>query len=149
VDSISYKTKYANKQTIYKEWFVLDASSQPLGRLASQVAFMMRGKHKPSFTPHVDCGDHVIVINAEKVYLSGNKTYKKEYITYSGYPGGLKKKSSRELGVSNVKRIIEHAVKGMLPKNRLGRKLFDNLHVCPGPVHQYLAQKPKEITLKY
>ena len=146
---ISYKTKYANKQSVDKQWFILDASSQPLGRLASQVAFLIRGKHKPCFTPHVDCGDHIIVLNAEKVYFSGNKERKKEYVTYSGYPSGLKKATPKEIKLSNPKRIIEHAVKGMLPKNRLGRVLFNSLHVCEGSLHKYAAQQPKEITLKY
>jgi large subunit ribosomal protein L13 len=149
VDYISYKTKYANKQSVNKQWVVVDASSQTLGRLASQVAYMIRGKHKPDFTPHVDGGDHVIVLNAGKVSLSGNKWVKKEYYTYSGYPGGVKKATPKEVQVVNYKRVIEHAVKGMLPKNRLGRRLFHNLHVCEGNVHQHMAQKPNEITLKY
>lgn len=149
MDYISYKTKYANKQSINKQWVVVDASSQTLGRLASQVAYMVRGKHKPGFTPHVDCGDHVIVLNADKVFLSGNKWIKKEYCTYSGYPGGLKKATPKEVRATNPKRIIEHAIKGMLPKNRLGRRLFQNLHVCEGHVHQYTAQKPSEVMLKY
>ncbi|WP_339044763.1 50S ribosomal protein L13 [Cardinium endosymbiont of Tipula unca] len=149
MDYISYKTKYANKQGVDKQWIVVDASSKTLGRLASQIAYMIRGKHKPSFTPHVDCGDHVIVLNADKISLSGNKWVKKEYVTYSGYPGGVKKTTPRELKAAHPKRIIEHAVKGMLPKNRLGRRLFHNLHVCEGHVHQYAAQKPSQVMLKY
>lgn len=146
---ISYKTKYANKQSVNKQWVVIDASSQPLGRLASQVAYIIRGKHKPDFTPHVDGGDNVIILNAGKIALSGNKWVKKVYTTYSGYPGGLKLATPQEVQATNPKRVIEHAVKGMLPKNRLGRRLFHNLHVCEGSVHPYSAQKPTLITLKY
>lgn len=149
MDYISYKTKYSNKQQLTKQWVVVDASSQLLGRLASQVAYRIRGKHRPDFTPHVDCGDHVIVLNADKIEMSGNKWTKKEYISYTGYPGGVKKASPQEVKAINPKRIIEHAVKGMLPKNRLGRRLFHNLHVCLGTLHPYAAQKPQNITLKY
>jgi len=149
VDYISYKTKYANKQGINKQWVVVDASSQPLGRLASQVAYLIRGKHKSNFTPHLDGGDHVIVLNAGQVALSGNKWVKKVYTTYSGYPGGVKRATPQEVQASNPKRIIEHAVKGMLPKNRLGRRLLHNLHVCASSVHPYAAQQPTAITLKY
>ncbi len=149
MDYISYKTKYANKQSINKQWVVVDASSQPLGRLASQVAYIIRGKHKSDFTPHVDGGDHVIVLNAGKIALSGNKWVKKTYTTYSGYPGGLKRATPQEVQAAHPKRVIERAVKGMLPKNRLGRKLFHNLHVCEGAIHPYAAQKPTSITLKY
>jgi len=149
VDYISYKTEYTSKQRVNKQWVVVDASAQTLGRLASQVAYRIRGKHRPDFTPHVNGGDQVIVLNADKIVLSGNKWIKKEYVTYSGYPGGVKKATPREVQAVNPKRIIEHAVKGMLPKNRLGRRLLHNLHVCVGPVHPYVAQKPSEITLKY
>lgn len=149
VDFISYRTQYINKQTVDKQWVVVDASQQKLGRLASQVAYMMRGKDKPSFSPHVDGGTHVIVLNAEKIALSGNKWNKKVYLTYSGYPGGLKKATPKEVCAVHPKQIIERAVRGMLPKNRLGRKLFHNLHVCEGPMHPYAAQKPSERTLKY
>ncbi|MCT4696820.1 MAG: 50S ribosomal protein L13 [Candidatus Cardinium sp.] len=149
MDYISYKTKYANKQSINKQWVVVDASFQPLGRLASQLAYLIRGKHKPDFTPHVDGGDHVIVLNADKIAVSGNKSVKKIYTTYSGYPGGLKRATFQEVHVAHPKRVVEHAVKGMLPKNRLGRRLLHNLHVCEGSVHPYAAQKPTSITLKY
>ena len=149
MDYISYKTKYANKQSVNKQWVVVDASSQPLGRLASQVAYLIRGKHKPDFTPHVDGGDHVIVLNAAKIALSGNKWVKKTYTTYSGYPGGLKRATPKEVQAVRPKHVIEHAVKGMLPKNRLGRRLFHNLHVCEGGAHPFAAQKPTPITLKY
>lgn len=145
----NYKTRYANKQSVSKQWVVVDASSQPLGRLASQVAYLIRGKHKPDFTPHVDGGDHVVILNADKVALSGNKWTKKIYTTYSGYPGGLKRATPQEVQASNPKRVIEHAVKGMLPKNRLGRRLFHNLHVCAGSAHPYVAQQPRDLTLKY
>ena len=149
MDYISYKTKYANKQNVSKQWVVIDAASQTLGRLASQVAYMIRGKHRASFTPHVDCGDHVIVLNADKIALSGNKWIKKEYTTYSGYPGGVKKTTPREVQHIQPARIIERAVKGMLPKNKLGRRLFHNLHVCQGEVHPYAAQQPSVMMLKY
>lgn len=147
MDFISYKTKYVNKQTVDKQWVVVDATQQRLGRLASRVAYMMRGKDKPSFSPHVDNGTHVIVLNAEKIALSGKKWNDKTYVTYSGYPGGVKKETPKEVCADQPKKIIERAVRGMLPKNRLGRKLFHNLHVCEGSVHPYAAQKPSERTL--
>ena len=148
VDHTSYKTTAANQQSVQKEWVLVDADAQTLGRLASQVASMIRGKHKPSFTPHVDCGDNVIIINAEKVRLTGEKWDKKEYVSHTGYPGGQKTTTPRKLQAKFPTRIIEHAVKGMLPKNRLGRRLFHNLFVYAGPAHAHAAQKPKKITLK-
>lgn len=146
---ISYKTSYLNKQCVNKDWFVVDASLYRLGRLASQVAYIIRGKHKPSFTPHVDCGDHVVVINAEKVGLSGKKWDRKLYRTYTGYPGGLKSAALKQMSSVHPERVIEHAVRGMLPKNRLGRAMFRNLHVCRGDTHKYVAQKPSELKLRY
>ncbi len=148
VDHISYKTKSVNRENVQKEWILVDAEKQALGRLASQVAAMIRGKHKPSFTPHVDCGDNVIVINADKIHLTGKKYNKKRYISHTGYPGGQRTVTPRQLKERFPLRIIEHAVKGMLPKNRLGRKLFHNLFVYAGPEHEHAAQKPKNITLK-
>jgi large subunit ribosomal protein L13 len=148
VDYISYKTKSINRESAQKEWVLVDASAQTLGRLSSQVAAMIRGKHKPSFTPHVDCGDTVIVINADKVRLTGEKWDKKQYISHTGYPGGQKTITPRQLQAKFPARIIEHAVKGMLPKNRLGRRLFHNLFVYTGPEHDHTAQQPKSITLK-
>lgn len=148
MDTLSYKTVSANKNTVEKEWVVVDASNMVLGRFISQVAMVLRGKHKPSFTPHVDCGDNVIVINAEKVRLTGNKMQKKEYIWHTGYPGGQRRRTAREVMEKDPRRIIEYAVKGMLPKNRLGRELFRNLHVYVGSEHPHEAQQPKELKLK-
>ncbi|MDD9139753.1 MAG: 50S ribosomal protein L13 [Candidatus Cardinium sp.] len=149
MDCISYKTKYISKQHIARQWVVVDATAQTLGRLASQLAYRMRGKHRPDFSPHVEGGDHIIVLNADKIVLSGNKWENKTYVTYSGYPGGVKKVTPKEVQRVNPKRMVEHAIKGMLPKNRLGRRLFHNLHVFLGSVHPYAAQKPSEVSLKY
>lgn len=148
VDHTSYKTESVNRESTQKEWILVDAEKQTLGRLASQVAAMIRGKHKPSFTPHVDCGDNVIVINADKIHLTGEKRDKKQYISHTGYPGGQRTVTPRQLQEKFPTRIIEYAVKGMLPKNRLGRKLFHNLFVYAGPEHDHTAQKPKNIALK-
>ena len=147
MDTLSFKTVSANKATVKKEWFVIDASGQVLGRLASTVARILRGKHKPNFTPHVDCGDNVIVINAEKVILTGEKMNEKEYIRHSGYPGGQSVRTAKEILVKFPERLVEHAVKGMLPKNRLGRSIYKNLKVVVGPTHKYDAQQPKLIDL--
>jgi len=148
VNTLSYKTISANKETVNKEWVLVDAEGEILGRLASKVAMMLRGKHKPEFTPHVDCGDNVIVINAEKVVLSGNKMADKVYISHSGYPGGQKVINAEALLEKKPFALVEKAVKGMLPKNRLGSKLFNNLHVFEGSKHTHEAQKPKKINLK-
>ncbi|HPR32082.1 MAG TPA: 50S ribosomal protein L13 [Prolixibacteraceae bacterium] len=147
MNSLSYKTVSANKATVNKEWVVVDAEGQVLGRLASKVAKIIRGKHKTNFTPHVDCGDNVIVINAEKVVLTGQKMDDKEYVRYSGYPGGQTVQTPKEILKKYPERLIEKAVKGMLPKNRLGSELFRNLKVVVGPDHKYEAQKPKVIDL--
>jgi large subunit ribosomal protein L13 len=143
----SYKTKSANSTTIKKEWLLIDAKDQLLGRLSSRIAKLLRGKHKPNFTPHIDCGDNVIVINAEKVKLSGNKMTQKQYVRYSGYPGGQKAVTVEQTMKKDPRKVIEHAVKGMLPKNRLGNKLFRNLHVYVGEEHKQEAQKPKTINI--
>jgi large subunit ribosomal protein L13 len=148
VNTLSYKTVSANKATVEKEWVLVDAEGQTLGRLASVVAMMLRGKHKPSFTPHVDCGDNVIVINAEKVTLTGEKMTGKEYIRHTGYPGGQKIVKANELMKKQPVKMVEYAVKGMLPKNRLGSAIFRNLYVYAGPDHKHEAQKPKLIDLK-
>ncbi|MEZ5103713.1 MAG: 50S ribosomal protein L13 [Draconibacterium sp.] len=148
MDTLSYKTISANKATANKEWVVIDAEGQVLGRLASEVAKILRGKNKPSFTPHVDCGDNVIVVNAEKVVLTGKKMSDKVYIRHSGYPGGQRSETATEILARFPERIVEKAVKGMLPKNKLGRKLYTNLHVVVGPEHKYEAQKPKVVELK-
>jgi len=148
VNTLSYKTVSANKATVEKEWVLVDAEGQTLGRLASVVALMLRGKHKTSFTPHVDCGDNVIVINAEKVALTGTKMTDKEYIRHTGYPGGQRIVKADALMKKNPTRLVEYAVKGMLPKNRLGNAIFKNLYVYEGPEHKHEAQKPKSIDLK-
>jgi len=147
VDTLSYKTISANKATVKKEWLVIDAEGQVLGRLASKVAFILRGKHKPDFTPHVDCGDNVIVINAEKVKLTGNKLTQKEYVRHSGYPGGQSTQNPEDILKKYPERLVEKAVKGMLPKNRLGSELFRNLKVVIGSEHKHEAQKPRVIDL--
>lgn len=149
MDSISYKTEYVNKATTSRQWVVVDAGAQSLGRLTSQVASILRGKHKPHFTPHVACGDHVIVLNADKIALSGDKLDKKAYIRYSGYPGGTKRTTPKKLQGTHPRRIIEHAIKGMLPKNKLGRRLFHQLYIYSGTIHPHGAQKPKILTLQY
>ncbi|SFC88694.1 50S ribosomal protein L13 [Algibacter pectinivorans] len=148
MDTLSYKTISANKATATKEWVLVDAEGQALGRLASKVAKLIRGKHKPNFTPHVDCGDNVIVINAEKITLSGNKWTDKSYIRHTGYPGGQKSLTATELYGKDPARVVEKAVKGMLPKNKLGAALFRNLTVVVGTEHAHAAQKPKAINLE-
>ncbi len=148
MNTLSYKTVSANKATVEKEWVLVDAEGQTLGRLASVVALMLRGKHKTSFTPHVDCGDNVIVINAEKITMTGAKMTDKEYIRHTGYPGGQRIVKADELMKKHPTRMIEYAVKGMLPKNRLGSAIFRNLYVYEGPEHKHEAQQPKLIDLK-
>jgi large subunit ribosomal protein L13 len=145
VDTLSYKTISANKATVQKDWVVVDAENQILGRLCSEIAKIIRGKHKASYTPHVDCGDQVIVINAEKIRLTGKKMTDKVYIRHTGYPGGQRFATPREVLAKNPRGVVEAAVKGMLPKNRLGRSLFNNLFVYAGSEHPHAAQQPKEI----
>ncbi len=147
MDALSYKTVSANKATVTKEWVLVDANDVVLGRLASKVAKILRGKYKPSYTPHVDCGDNVIIINAEKVRLTGNKLKDKIYLSHSGYPGGQKLQNPEELFAKYPERVIEKAIKGMLPKNRLGSKIYGNLRVYVGAEHQQEAQNPKVIDL--
>ncbi|WP_297702917.1 50S ribosomal protein L13 [uncultured Eudoraea sp.] len=147
MDTLSYKTKSANKNTVEKQWLLVDAEGQTLGRLASKVAKILRGKYKPYFTPHVDCGDNVVIVNAEKIQLSGNKWEDKTYTRYTGYPGGQRSTTARELLEKNPASIIEKAVKGMLPKNKLGAEMFRNLRVYAGTDHDQEAQKPKAINL--
>ncbi len=147
MDTLSYKTVSANKATVTKEWVLVDATDEVLGRLASKVAKILRGKNKPSFTPHVDCGDNVIIINAEKVRLTGNKLKDKTYVSHSGYPGGQRIQTPAELLSKYPERVIEKAVKGMLPKNRLGSKIYGNLKVYVGSEHKQEAQNPKVIDL--
>ena len=141
----SYKTISANSKTVNKEWVLVDAAKLPLGRTASIVAALLRGKHKTNFTPHVDCGDNVIVINAEKIELSGDKWSQKQYISHTGYPGGQRIITADKLHQKNNIKLVEKAVKGMLPKNKLGSELYRNLKVFPGSEHSHEAQKPKLI----
>ncbi|AXE18932.1 50S ribosomal protein L13 [Runella rosea] len=146
MDTLSYKTVSANSATVQKDWIVVDANGEILGRLASQIAKILRGKHKPYFTPHVDCGDNVIVINADKIRLTGKKMTDKEYVRHTGHPGGQRFATPREIMEKHPHRVVEMAVKGMLPKNRLGRRIFTNLYVYAGGEHPHSAQQPKEIT---
>lgn len=147
MNTLSYKTISANKATVTKEWVVVDAEGHNLGRLASKVAMLLRGKYKPSYTPHVDCGDNVIVINAEKINLTGNKMDDKTYIRHTGYPGGQRVLTAKVVQAKNPAALVEKAVKGMLPKNKLGAQLFRNLSVTVGDAHKHEAQKPKTINL--
>ena len=147
MNTLSYKTVSANKATVSKEWVVVDADGQTLGRLASKIAKLIRGKHKPNFTPHVDCGDNVVVINAEKINLTGKKWTDKSYIRHTGYPGGQRSLTATEMFQKDPTRLLEKAVKGMLPKNILGSALFRNLYVFAGSEHNHEAQSPKAINL--
>lgn len=146
MDSKSYRTQYLNKDSIQKNWFVADADGKTLGRFSSEIAKVLRGKNKASFTPHLDCGDYVIVINSDNIKLTGNKWKDKKYVTHSGYPGGQKITSPAQIKErKSSKFIVEKAVKGMLPKNRLGRQLFRNLFVYEDNNHPHDGQKPKEL----
>lgn len=147
MDTLSYKTISANKNTVNKEWIVVDASNQILGRLASKVAYVLRGKHKTNFTTHVDCGDNVIIINAEQVVLTGQKVDEKEYVRHTGYPGGQRFTTPTQLLKKNPNEIIEHAVKRMLPRNRLGSAILKNLHVYAGSQHPHAGQAPKNFDI--
>ena len=145
MNTLSYKTVSANKATADKQWVLVDADGQTLGRLASEIAKVIRGKHKPNYTPHVDCGDNVVVINAEKINLTGKKWTDKSYIRHTGYPGGQRSLTATELFGKDPARLVEKAVKGMLPKNTLGATLFRNLYVYSGSEHKHEAQNPKTI----
>ena len=147
MNTLSYKTVSANAASVEKNWVVVDAEGQTLGRLASKVALLIIGKRKPNYTPHVDCGDNVIIVNAEKVVLSGNKMTDKTYVWHTGYPGGQRTTNPEQIMAKFPERIVEKAVKGMLPKNRLGAELFRNLHVYAGPEHKNEAQKPTAINI--
>ena len=142
----SYKTKFANAQTYEREWFVVDAKDKTLGRLATQIANILRGKHKATYTPHFDAGDYVVVINANQIHLSGNKWDQKNYISYTGYPGGQRTINAKDLNVKKPIAIVENAVRGMLPKNRLGRDMFRKLFVYEGADHPHAAQKPQTLS---
>lgn len=141
------KTYFATNENIEQKWYVVDASGKVLGRLATQIAKYLRGKHKPEFTPHADAGDYIVVINADKVKVTGKKEQDKVYYTHSGYPGGLKETTYDKLKAKDATRIIEIAVKGMLPKNPLGRDMFRKLKVYTGAEHPHTAQQPIEINL--
>ena len=147
MDSLSYKTISANASTVEKEWVLIDASNEVLGRLCSQVAKILRGKHKPCYTPHTDCGDYVIVINADKVKLTGNKLTDKVYVRHTGYPGGQRFATPADYLSKKPQFVIEKAVRGMLPKTRLGDAIFKNLKVYAGAEHPHTAQTPKTIKL--
>jgi large subunit ribosomal protein L13 len=140
-----YRTVSAKKETVEKNWVLVDAKGQVLGRLASGIARVIRGKHKTNFTPHMDCGDHVVVVNASSVRMTGRKFSRRVILTHSGYPGGQKEQTPLEIRAKNPARLVEHAVRGMLPKNRLGRTLFRSLHVYAGPEHPHEAQQPTTI----
>jgi large subunit ribosomal protein L13 len=147
VDTLSYKTISANSATVNKEWVVVDAKGQHLGRFASKVAKLLRGKYKPNFTPHVDCGDNVIIVNADKVVLTGNKWTDRIYLSYTGFPGGQKANTPAGLLKKGSDRLFKKVVKGMLPKNRLGAKLLSNLYIYDGVEHKHEAQQPKSIDI--
>lgn len=144
---LSYKTVSVNKENANKKWYVIDAEGQILGRLATEVAMILRGKKKACYTPHSDCGDNVIIINAEKIILTGNKMDEKYYVRYTGYPGGQRVRSVKEQLKRKPIAVIEHAVKGMLPKNKLGDAIFKNLYVYEGPEHKQQAQQPIELKI--
>ena len=147
MNTLSYKTVSANKATADKQWIVVDAEGHNLGRLSTKVAMLLRGKYKPSYTPHVDCGDNVIVINAEKINLTGNKLDDKTYIRHTGYPGGQRSLTARVMQQKNPALLVEKAIKGMLPKNKLGAELFRNLNVYVGSEHKHAAQSPRTVNL--
>ena len=147
MDTLSYKTVSANKDTVNKEWVVVDAEGQTLGRMSSIVAKFLRGKYKPNYTPHVDCGDNVIVINASKINLTGKKWDAKSYIRHTGYPGGQRSLTAKELYSKDPARLVENAVKGMLPKNKLGRKMIKKLKIYNNNEHPHKAQNPLEVEL--
>ncbi len=142
-------TSYVQKkETIERKWYVIDAEGKPLGRIASKAAHVLRGKHKATYTPNVDCGDYIIIINAEKALLTGNKLDKKIYYNHSGYPGGLRERTAREMQERYPVEMVERAVKGMLPKNRLGRQMYKKLFVYAGSTHPHMAQKPEVMEVK-
>ncbi len=147
MNTLSYRTLSGNKETADKKWFIVDAEGQTVGRMASKIAKVIRGKYKTCYTPHADCGDNVIVINAEKVAFSGTKLVDKEYVRFSGYPGGQRFTTAEEMLRKHPERLIEKAVKGMLPKNTLGRQLYRNLKVYTGTTHKHEAQTPELLNL--
>ncbi len=142
----SYKTQSANSQTIEKKWFTVDGENQIVGRLASRIASRLRGKHKTSYTPHVDCGDHIIILNAGKVIFTANKEESKEYVSHTGYPGGQKITTPARMRAKDPLKIIHMAIKRMLPKNKLSRQVIKKLHLCTGTEHNHQAQNPQPLT---
>ena len=147
MDTLSYKTLSANKETANKQWFVVDAEGEILGRMASKVAKVLRGKYKTNFTPHADCGDYVVVINAGKIVMSGNKMEKREIFSHTGFPGGQKRTSPAQMLAKDETSVVKHAIKGMLPKNKLGRAILKNCHIYAGAQHEQEAQKPQTLNL--
>ncbi len=144
MSKLHFTTQHANAATVKRDWYVVDGTNQTVGRIASRIAAVLRGKNKAYYTPHVDCGDFVIVINADKVVFTGNKDEKKQYVNYSGYPGGKKEEAAQDLLKRRPEAVMERAVKGMLPKNRLGRKMINKLFFYASPEHPHGAQQPKE-----
>lgn len=144
MNTLSYKTVSAKNEEVQRVWYVVDAEGEIVGRLASKIAHVLRGKHKPSYTPHVDCGDNVIIVNADKIRFTGKKMDQKEYLSHSGYPGGQSSTTPKEMLAKHPERVIEKAVKGMLPKNKLGRAMFKKLYVYAGAEHPHAAQQPQE-----
>ena len=147
MDTLSYKTLSANKETANKEWFVVDAEGQTLGRMASKIAKILRGKYKTNFTPHADCGDYVIIINSGKIAMSGNKMEDRRIFSHTGYPGGQKRTSPAEMLAKDETSVVRHAVRGMLPKNKLGAAILKNCYIYAGEEHDQEAQKPKALNL--
>ncbi len=146
-NTLSYKTKSLRKEDVQRDWHIVDAEGKTVGRLCTTIATVLRGKHKPNYTPHIDGGDYVIVINADKVQFSGNKWRAKEYLRYSGYPGGLKRRTAEEMLIKKPEAIVEKSVKGMLPKNKLGRAVYKKLFVYAGAEHPHAAQQPKILSI--
>ncbi len=145
MNTLSYKTQSANAATVERKWHVVDAEGEIVGRVATKIARVLRGKHKPDYTPHFDNGDHVIVINADKVRFTGQKFNDKVYLRHTGYPGGQRKATPRQIMARKPELVIEHAVKGMMPKTKLGRAQYKKLHVYNGPEHPHTAQQPQEL----
>jgi large subunit ribosomal protein L13 len=146
VNTLSYKTSYASSKNIDRKWWVVDAENQTVGRISSRIALVLQGKHKPSYSPNLDCGDYVIVINAEKIVFTGNKMNAKKYISHTGYPGGQKERTPKQVLATKPEFIIENAVKHMLPRTRMGRAMYGKLHVYAGAAHDHAAQKPEQLT---
>lgn len=145
MSKLHFTTKHANEATVQHNWYVVDGTNQTVGRMCAQIAAILRGKNKTYYTPHVDCGDNVIIINADKVVFTGNKNEDKVYINFSGYPGGKKEETAGSLLRRRPDAVLERAIKGMLPKNRLGRKMYKKLYVYAGSTHPHTAQQPKEL----